>query len=118
MLIPNNQESICSSNWQILIINNSDQVMFRCNDLSKLFDASKIFGMLDSFDDAIAIFDMGGVIFNSRVKDVGKAVLPHKYMGQDANALKNRMRTIRYPPHLLEIVDRVHFSFMLFDMQK
>jgi hypothetical protein len=74
--------------------------------------------MLNALDDAIAIFYMSGVIFDSRVEDVRKAVLPHKYMRQDADTLKDRMRTIRYTPHLLQIVYRVHFPFMLLDMQK
>jgi hypothetical protein len=61
---------------------------------------------------------VGGVIFDPGVEDVGEAVLAHEYIGKYPDALEDRIALVLIPPHLLQIVYRVHLLLVLLDVQQ
>ena len=61
---------------------------------------------------------MGGVIFDPGVEDIGEAVLAHEDIGEYPDALEDRIALVLVPPHLLQIVYRVHLLLVLLDVQQ
>jgi hypothetical protein len=86
------------------------------NQSSELLNTRELARLLYAFKYSFPIFDVGVVVFDSRVEDVIEAVLPHKNMGEDSYAFEDRVIKILETPHQLQIVNRVHLLFVLFDV--
>lgn len=69
--------------------------------------------MLDALNDPGAVLDMRRVIFDSRVEDIGEAVLPHKHVGEDSDALEDGIGLVLIAPDLFEVVDGVYLFLVL-----
>jgi hypothetical protein len=64
--------------------------------------------VFDTLDDACAVLDVCGVVLDAGVEDVGETVFAHEDVGEDADALENGVVAVLVPPHLLQVVYRVH----------
>lgn len=69
-----------------------------------------------SLQHPLAVLDMGVVVFDPRVKNVGKAVFSHKCIGEDPYTLENRVIEVLKAPHNLQIVNRIHLLFMFLNV--
>lgn len=72
--------------------------------------------MFDALNDPGSVLDMRRVIFDSRVEDVRKAVLPHEDIGENPDAFENGIGLVLIAPDLFEIVYGVYFFFVLLNV--
>lgn len=85
---------------------------------SKLLDAGKLLGMLDTFDDSGAILDVSRVILHAGVEDIRQTVLTHENVREYSDALQDRVVWVLITPHFLQVIDGIHLLFVLLYVQQ
>ena len=83
-----------------------------------MLDTCEFLRVEEALNDLGSVFDVGHVVLDSRVENIGQAVFPQEDKGQDSDALVDRVVLVLVPPDQLQIIDRVDFSLVLFDVDQ